>query len=400
MAKGIKDKVAIIGMGCTRFGERWDCGTEELMVEAFSEALTDAGVSREQIEMAWLGLFMQEQSAGKSGLPLSMALRLPNIPVTRVENMCATGTEALRGAVYAVAAGACDVAMAVGVEKLKDTGYPGLPERSKGTFDDLWLPNQTAPGAFAQLASAYQSKHKCDAKDLKRAMAHVSVKSHDNGLQNPKAHLRRAITEEQAMNAPMIAAPLGLYDCCGVSDGAACAIVTSVEKAKEMGITDMVTVKAMQLAPSNGFEMSTTGWDGSYLETTRIAAARAYQEAGIKNPEKELNMTEVHDCFSVTELVVMEDLGLCEEGRAINAVLDGKFDRDGEVPCQIDGGLKCFGHPIGASGLRMAYEIYLQLQGKAGERQLTSPSLGLTHNLGGHPFRNVASVSVFGLHAA
>ena len=253
MAKGIKDKVAIIGMGCTRFGERWDCGPEELMVEAFSEALSDSGVDREQIEMAWLGLFMQEQSAGKSGLPLSMSLRLPNIPVTRVENMCATGTEALRGAVYAVAAGACDVAMAVGVEKLKDTGYPGLPERSKGTFDDLWLPNATAPGAFAQLASAYQAKHKCDASDLKRAMAHVSVKSHANGVLNPKAHLRREITEEQAMNAPMIAAPLGLYDCCGVSDGAACAIVTSVEKAKEMGITDMVTVKAMQLAPCNGF---------------------------------------------------------------------------------------------------------------------------------------------------
>ena len=400
MAKGIKDKVAIIGMGCTRFGERWDCGPEELMVEAFSEALSDSGVDREQIEMAWLGLFMQEQSAGKSGLPLSMSLRLPNIPVTRVENMCATGTEALRGAVYAVAAGACDVAMAVGVEKLKDTGYPGLPERSKGTFDDLWLPNATAPGAFAQLASAYQAKHKCDASDLKRAMAHVSVKSHANGVLNPKAHLRREITEEQAMNAPMIAAPLGLYDCCGVSDGAACAIVTSVEKAKEMGITDMVTVKAMQLAPSNGFEMSTTGWDGSYLETTRSAAGRAYQEAGIKNPDKELNMTEVHDCFSVTELVVMEDLGLCDEGQGINAVLDGKFDKDGQVPCQIDGGLKCFGHPIGASGLRMAYEIYLQLQGRAGERQLNSPTMGLTHNLGGHPFRNVASVSVFGLHAA
>ncbi|MGY8843622.1 MAG: acetyl-CoA acetyltransferase [Gammaproteobacteria bacterium] len=399
MASGIRDKVAIIGMGCTRFGERWDCGPEELMVEAFNEALTDSGVSRDQIEMAWLGLFFQEQSAGKSGLPLSMALRLPNIPVTRVENMCATGTEALRGAVYAVAAGACDIAMAVGVEKLKDTGYPGLPERSKGTFDDLWLPNATAPGAFAQLASAYQAKHGCDSIDLKRAMAHISVKSHDNGLLNPKAHLRRAITEEQAMNAPMIAAPLGLYDCCGVSDGAACAIVTSVEKAKEMGIKDMITVKAMQLAPSNGFEMSTTDWDGSYLQTTRIAAARAYKEAGITDPIKQLDMTEVHDCFSVTELVVMEDLGLCEEGGAIKAVLDGKFDKDGEVPCQIDGGLKCFGHPIGASGLRMAYEIYLQLQGKAGERQLDNPSMGLTHNLGGHPFRNVASVSVLGLHS-
>ncbi|MEX2481531.1 MAG: acetyl-CoA acetyltransferase [Gammaproteobacteria bacterium] len=399
MATGIKDKVAIIGMGCTRFGERWDCGVEELVVEAFSEALSDANIDRQAIEMAWLGLFFQEQSAGKSALPLSMALRLPNIPVTRVENMCATGTEALRGAVYAVAAGACDVALALGVEKLKDTGYGGLPERSKGTFDDLWLPNATAPGAFAQLASAYSARHKCNPADLKRAMAHISVKSHANGALNPKAHLRRPITEDQAINAPMIAAPLGLYDCCGVSDGAACAIVTSVEKAREMGIKDMVTVKALQLAPSNGLEMSNNAWDGSYLLTTRIAAERAYKEAGIKNPRRELDMTEVHDCFSVTELVVMEDLGLAEEGGAIEAVLDGRFDRDGEVPCQIDGGLKCFGHPIGASGLRMAYELYLQLLGRAGDRQLSSPSLGLTHNLGGHPFRNVASVSVLGLHA-
>ena len=400
MATGIKDKVAIIGMGCTKFGERWDCGPEELIVEAFNEALADAGIDRDDIEMAWLGLFFQEQSAGKSALPLSLALRLPNIPVTRVENMCATGTEALRGAVYAVAAGACDIALAVGVEKLKDTGYSGLPERSKGTFDDLWLPNATAPGAFAQLASAYASKHQCDMSDLKRAMAHISVKSHANGVLNPKAHLQKEITEDQALNAPMVAYPLGLFDCCGVSDGSACAIVTTVEKAREMGIKDMVTVKAIQLAPSMGLEMSSTDWDGSYLLTTRVAAERAYKEAGITNPRAELDLTEVHDCFSITELVVMEDLNLADEGGAIKAVLDGNFDRDGNVPCQIDGGLKCFGHPIGASGLRMAYEIYLQLLGRAGERQLSSPSLGLTHNLGGQPYRNVASVSVFGLHSA
>ena len=400
MATGIKDKVAIIGMGCTKFGERWDCGPEELIVEAFNEALADAGIDRDDIEMAWLGLFFQEQSVGKSALPLSLALRLPNIPVTRVENMCATGTEALRGAVYAVAAGACDIALAVGVEKLKDTGYSGLPERSKGTFDDLWLPNATAPGAFAQLASAYASKHQCDMSDLKRAMAHISVKSHANGVLNPKAHLQKEITEDQALNAPMVAYPLGLFDCCGVSDGSACAIVTTVEKAREMGIKDMVTVKAIQLAPSMGLEMSSTDWDGSYLLTTRVAAERAYKEAGITNPRAELDLTEVHDCFSITELVVMEDLNLADEGGAIKAVLDGNFDRDGNVPCQIDGGLKCFGHPIGASGLRMAYEIYLQLLGRAGERQLSSPSLGLTHNLGGQPYRNVASVSVFGLHSA
>lgn len=400
MAKGIRDKVAIIGMGCSRFGERWDCGPEELMIESYREALTDAGIEQSEIEMAWLGLFFQEQSAGKSALPLSHALRLPNIPVTRVENLCATGTEALRGAVYAVAAGACDTALAIGVEKLKDTGYGGLPERSKGTFDDLWLPSSTAPGNFAQLASAYSAKHNRPMDDIKKAMAHISVKSHANGKLNPKAHLQKEITEEQALNAPMIAYPLGLFDCCGVSDGSACAIVTTVEKAKAMGIKDMVTVKAIQLAPSNGYEMQNTGWDGSYFHTTQIAAQRAYDEAGISNPRKEVDMMEVHDCFSITELVVMEDLGISAPGEAIDDVLNGVFDRDGEVPCQVDGGLKCFGHPIGASGLRMAYEMYSQLLGRAGERQIGSPSIGLTHNLGGAPNRNVASVSVLGLHSA
>ncbi|MGI9229224.1 MAG: acetyl-CoA acetyltransferase [Gammaproteobacteria bacterium] len=400
MATGIADKVAIIGMGCSRFGERWDCGHEELMLEAFQEAIADAAMDKPEIEAAWLGVFFQEQNSGKSALPLSQTLRLPNIPVTRVENLCATGTEALRGAVYAVAAGACDTALALGVEKLKDTGYAGLPERTKGTFEDMWLPNSTAPGSFAQLASAYAATHKRSIDEMKQAMAHVSVKSHANAMKNPKAHLHRKITPEQALNAPMIAYPLGLYDCCGVSDGAACAIVTSVENARARGLKDFVTVKAMQLAPSNGYEMSDSEWDGSYTVTTRLAAQRAYREAGIKDPKKELDMLEVHDCFSITELVVMEDLYLSEQGRAINDILDGVYDADGNIPCQIDGGLKCFGHPIGASGLRMVYEMYLQLRGRAGERQLSNPALGLTHNLGGIPVRNVASVSVFGLLAA
>jgi acetyl-CoA C-acetyltransferase len=400
MARGIADQVAIIGMGCSRFGERWDCGADDLVIEAFLEAQQDAGIDRDDIEAAWLGVFYQEQNTGKSALPLSMALRLPNIPVTRVENLCATGTEALRGAVYAVAAGACDIALACGVEKLKDTGYPGLPERTKGTFEDLWQVSNTPPGSFAQLASAYAARHRRSMQDLKRAMAHISVKSHANGSRNPKAHLRKEITEEQVLNAPMVAYPLGLYDCCGVSDGAACAIVTSVEKARAMGRKDMVVVKAMQLAPSNGFEMCSSAWDGSYTPTTRVAAERAYREAGVNNPRAELDLLEVHDCFSITELVLMEDLFLSDEGRAIEDVLDGVYDAGGELPCQTDGGLKCFGHPVGASGLRMAYEIYQQLLGKAGQRQLRNPSLGLTHNLGGLPMRNVASVAIFGLMAA
>ena len=405
MASGIKDKVVICGMGCSQFGERWGLGPDDLMIEAFTEALADSGIERDRIEAAWLGVFFDEQNTGKSSLPMSMALRLPNVPTTRVENLCATGTEALRGAVYAVAAGACDIALAMGVEKLKDTGFSGLPERTKGTFEDLYLPTSTAPGAFAQLASAYAERYGFSMQDLKRAMAHISVKSHENATRNPKAHLRNRITEQQVLDAPAVAYPLGVLDCCGVSDGAACAIVTTPEIARTLSKRDLVSVQAMQLAPSNGVEMGHQSWDGSHTLTTPIAAARAYAEAGIRNPREQIDLIEVHDCFSITELVLMEDLGFSEIGRSPHDVLDGRYDRDGAIPCQIDGGLKCFGHPIGATGLRMAYEIYLQLLGRAGDRQLRGraghgPAIGLTHNLGGIPNRNIASVSILGLLTA
>mgnify|MGYP003672133923 FL=1 len=398
MAQGIRDKVVILGMGCSRFGERWDCSGEDLMLEAFQEALADAEIARDQIEAAWFGLSMQEQSVSKSALSLSHALRLPNIAATRVENLCATGSEALRGAVYAVAAGAADIALALGVEKLKDTGYGGLPERTKGTFNDLWQPNVTAPGSFAQFASAYSAHHNVEMSVLKEAMAHISWKSHENGFKNPKAHLRKRLSKEAILSAPMVAYPLGLFDCCGVSDGSACAIVASPEMARRLGRTgDLVSIKSMQLSLSNGSEMSHNSWDGSYAQTTRIASKKAYQEAGVTDPVRDLSLVEVHDCFSITELVTMEDLGLARTGDGYKDVLAGKFDADGEVACNIDGGLKCFGHPIGASGLRMAYEGYTQLLNRAGERQLTRPKLALTHNLGGFPNNNICSISILGL---
>jgi acetyl-CoA C-acetyltransferase len=396
MASGIKDKVAILGMGCSRFGERWESGAEELMVEAFNEALADAGIDVTQIDAAWFSTHFEEINVGKGGLPLSIALRLPNIAVTRVENFCASGSEAFRGAVYAVASGACDIALAVGVEKLKDTGYGGLPGSLGGTLNPQWSANGSAPGNFAQLASAYRAKHKVGRDDLKRAIAHISVKSHANGANNPKAHLQKAVTEEQVLKAPMIAEPLGLFDCCGVSDGAAAAIVTTPEIARQLGKTDIVAVKALQLSLSNGSESGHNSWDGSYFHTTRIAAAKAYKEAGITRPRDQVSMFECHDCFSITELVTMEDLQLSPEGGAIRDVMDGFYDADGQVPCQIDGGLKCFGHPIGASGIRMLYEMYLQLQGRAGARQLAAPSIGMTHNLGGSPMSNVAAVCIVG----
>ncbi|MBQ0799351.1 MAG: acetyl-CoA acetyltransferase [Porticoccaceae bacterium] len=398
MASGIKDKVVILGAGCSKFGERWDCEPADLMAEAFEECIADAGIDKSQIEAAWQSTGIDAYSVGPGAMPLSMGLRLPYIPVTRLENYCASGTEAFRAATYAVASGACDIALAMGFEKLKDTGYGGLPQRSRGVSNDLYYPNLSAPGMFAQLAAGYRAKYGTSKEDLKRAMAHVSVKSHANGMKNPKAHLQRLITEEQAMNAMMIADPIGLFDCCGVSDGAACAIVTTPEIAKSLGKQNLVGVKALQMCASNGEEGGFDGWDGSYVKTTRIAAKRAYEEAGITKPREQISMTEVHDCFSVTEMVTMEDLFLSEDGGAVKDVLDGVFDADGEVPCQIDGGLKCFGHPIGASGLRMLYEMYLQLSGRAGDRQLADPKLGLTHNLGGFPHQNVVSVAIVGAY--
>ena len=400
MPQGIRDKVAILGMGCSKFGERWDAGPDDLMVEAYLEAMQDAGVEPTQLDAAWFSTHIDEIGSGKGGTPLSIALRLPNIAVTRVENFCASGSEAFRGAVYAVAAGAADIALAVGVEKLKDTGYGGLPVANPGTLNPQIMPNGSAPGNFAQLASAYRAKHGVSKDDLKRAIAHVSVKSHANGAKNPKAHLRKPITEEQALNAPLIAEPLGLFDCCGVSDGAAAAIVTTPEIARGLGKRDLVTVKALQLSVSNGYESQYNGWDGSHFHTARVAAGKAYREARIERPREQISMMEVHDCFSITELVTMEDLFISPEGQGWRDVLDGFYDADGGMPCQIDGGLKCFGHPIGASGLRMLYEMYLQLQGRAGERQLRDPVFGMTHNLGGAPASNVCSVAIIGQEGA
>jgi len=211
-----------------------------------------------------------------------------------------------------------------------------------------------------------------------------------------KAHLRREVTIEQVMASPIIAWPLGLFDCCGVSDGAAAAIVTRADLAKKFR-PDPVYIKSSQIAASSGEELMYTDYDYAHVESTCRAAMKAYQEAGIKNPRQEINMMEVHDCFSITELVTYEDLQISPRGRAKEDIDAGFYELGGQIPCQPDGGLKCFGHPIGASGLRMMYEMYKQLQGKAGARQVKNPKFGLTHNLGGVPPRNVVSIFVVGL---
>ena len=397
MAEGINNKVAIVGMGCTKFGERGEAGAEDLMVEAFVECLEHAGIEKRDIQVAYFGTHYEEISVGKSSLPLSQTLKLPYIPVTRIENYCTTGTEVFRAACYAVASGAYDIALALGVEKLKDTGYPGLPPVDR-VMRFIIGANMTAPGQFAQLATAYSAKYGLPMDKLKQAIAQVSVNSHRNGAMNPKSHLRRVVTEEQVLSAPMISYPLGLFDCCGVSDGAAAAIITTPEIARNLKKgQDPVMVKALQISASSGEESMYSNWDGAHMETTSRASLMAYKEAGIKNPREEINMMELHDCFSITEFVTYEDLHISPRGKAYDDVMDGFFHLNGTIPSQVDGGLKCFGHPIGASGLRMLYAMYEQiLERVPDERRVKNSRLCMTHNLGGVPTSNVCSIAIIG----
>jgi acetyl-CoA C-acetyltransferase len=249
---------------------------------------------------------------------------------------------------------------------------------------------------FAMMAVKYFERYGISLERGKELLARISVKSHHNGSMNPKAHLRKEITVADVLKAPIIARPLGLLDCCGVSDGAAAAIVVGTDRAKEFR-SDPVYVKAIQIAADPGTSFYDQGFDYSHVESTCRAASKAYEEAGVADPRSEIDMMEVHDCFSITELVTYEDLFISPRGKAGQDLEEGFYNLDGQVPCQPDGGLKCFGHPIGASGLRMLYEMYKQLQGKSGPRQIDNPRLGLTHNLGGQPARNVAAIAIVGL---
>lgn len=390
MAQSIKDRVAIIGMGCTKFGERWDCNALDLMVEAAYEAYEDAGIEPNDIQAAWFGT----QNSAWSGQPAAQALKLDYIPITRVENFCCTGTDAFRNACYAVAAGVYDICLAIGVEKLKDTGWTGLGGTAVPGTSQTEL--QVAPPVqFALAATRYSKHYGIPMDELKRAMARIAVKNHKNGTLNPKAHFQREITIEDALKAPWVAWPLGLYDCCGVSDGSACAIITTPELAKNFR-DDYVLVKGLGLAVSGRQGQLQDDYDFVHFEENVRASQQAYKEAGITNPFKEIDVAIVHDCFTITELIIMEDLQFSPRGGAPEMIHAGVFDMDGELAVNIDGGLKCFGHPIGASGLRMIYEVYKQLQGKAGKRQRKDPGLGLTHNLGGYPGSFTCAVTILG----
>jgi acetyl-CoA C-acetyltransferase len=376
-------------MGCTKFGEHWDKGTEDLLVDAAYQAYESAGVEPNDIDAYWLGTM----ASGISGLTLSEPLKIQYKPVTRVENMCATGSEALRQACYAVASGAFDIAMAIGVEKLKDSGYSGLVINNPpndGTHGSM-----TAPASFSLLAPAYFKKYGLDPDKGKDVLTRIAWKNHKNGAKNPKAQFQKEVSLEAIKNSPKIADPLGIMDCSGVSDGSAAAIVVRAEDAHKY-CKNPIYIKALSLIAGPAEGPLSQDYDFTTFREVVATAKDAYAQAGITNPREQISMAEVHDCFTPTELVLYEDLGFSPRGTAWQDVMDGFFDLEGKLPVNPDGGLKSFGHPIGASGLRMMYEMWLQMRGEAGPRQIKNPKVGLTHNLGGAPGRCVSFVSVVG----
>ena len=392
-SRGIRDRVAIVGMGCTDFGEHWDRGVDDMVSAASYAALENAGVDKDSIDAAWIGTL----GSGASGLTLSKPLQLQYKPVTRVENYCATGSDSFRNACYAVASGAYDVVLAAGVEKLKDTGFSGLTvalPASDGTNTTL-----SAPALFSLLVPAYSKRYGVDPEQMKEVLTRIAWKNHHNGALNPRAQFRREVPKEAIACSPNVAGPLGVMDCSGVSDGSAAAVIVRAEDAHRY--TDKpLYVKALSLAAGPGTGPMNQDYDYTTFEEVTRSAQDAYQQAGVTDPAAEIAMAEVHDCFTPTELVLMEDLGFAERGMAWKEVLAGTFDLDGPLPVNPDGGLKAFGHPIGATGLRMLFECWLQLRREAGDRQIASVdrgrTLGLTHNLGGSPGDCVSFVSIVG----
>ena len=389
-SNSIRDRVAIVGMGCTSFGEHWGKSVDDMLIESSTDALKSAGIEKDDIDAFWLGT----SGSGASGLLLSQPLKLDYKPVTRVENMCATGSEAFRNACYAVASGAYDTVMAIGVEKLKDSGFSGLVTSS--VANDGTNPSITAPASFSLLEPAYANKYGVDRAQMKEVLTRIAWKNHRNGALNPRAQFRKEVPKDTICGAPLVAGNLGIFDCSGVSDGSAAAIICRVEDAHRY--TDRpLYVKALSFAAGPGTGPIDPDYDYTTFHEVTRSGADAYAQAGIEDPRAALAMAEVHDCFTPTELVLMEDLGFADRGAAWKEVLAGTFDLEGELAVNPDGGLKSFGHPIGASGLRMLFECWLQLRGEAGARQITNgKKLGLTHNLGGAPGRCVSFVSIVG----
>ena len=385
MSGTIAGKVAIIGAGITKFGELFEQSYNDLVVEAAFEAYEDAGVSGDDVEAAWLGTYLPLGRGfdGTGGPSLAEALNLYPKPVSRVSNYCTTGMEAVRMAAMAVASGMHDVVLAVGAEKMREVPPRGsLVAQHVEKLHPMYSKGRTAPGSFAVLARRYFEEFGATKEDL----AEVAVKNHHHGSLNPRAHFRKNITKEQVLKAPPVTEPLGLYDCCPTTDGAAAVVLCRADLAESrFAKKDYVLIDGMGLSCATGY--ITTAFNPRFdfigFEATREAARQAYTQAGVTNPREEIDLAEVHDCFTITEILNYEDLGFVEKGEGPEFVKSGASKLGGELPVNTSGGLKSCGHPIGATGARVVADLTHQLLGRCGDRQVKGAKRALGHTLGG-----------------
>ena len=383
MSESIRDKTAIVGVGACQFGENWDQSREDMIVDAAYEAYADAGIEnpQAQIDAVFCGAVYPRDGTSE----VAEALKFFGKPISIVSDYCQTGTDALRFGVFAVACGMHDTVLVVGFDKPKDRGVSG-PSVS---FDRVRGLPATPAGWFSLCAARYFETYDAGREDLAR----IAVKNHHNGTLAPKSMLKREITIEDVLRARMISWPFGLFDVAAQSDGAAAAIITRSDRARSFR-DDYVLVKAISIAVSEHPQRD-PDFDFLAWKPTIYAARSAYEQAGITEPFRELDVVQLHDCFTMTELLSYEDLGLCKKGEAKDHIASGTFELGGELPVNTDGGLKSFGHPTGATGVRMVYENTLQLQGRAGERQVKNATMALSHNLGGPP--TTCGIAILGM---
>lgn len=378
----IAGEVAIVGVGVTPFGVLPDKGYLDLVADASFAALDDAGLTPQDLDAAWLGTAepLLAGLVGDSAAAVAEALHHP-LPASRVSNFCTSGMEAVRHAAMAVAAGEAEVALAVGAEKMRDvTPRQSLVAKTSNQTHPTLSKGRTAPGQFALVANRYMHVYGTDP----RAFAAVAVKNHEHGTRNPKAHYRTAVTIEEVMAAPRVADPLGLLDCTPTTDGGAAVIVASREWA-ERHARRHALISGVGLFAVDGYFAMHTRSHNDFLgfEATRRAAAIAYAQAGITDPRAQLDVVECHDCFTITEIVNTEDLGLAPPGGGVELLQSGATAFGGDIPVNLSGGLQSCGHPVGATGVRMVAEIVDQVTGRAGERQVPGARRGLAHTLGG-----------------
>jgi len=365
--------VAVVGSGMIDFGELFEQSIDDMAEQAFLNAVEDVdhGIEPGEIDAAWFGTLDIANDAS-SGLGASHATGLFNIPLSRVENACATGSTAFRQATTAVRAGQADVALVLGAEKMRDSAE-GLIEGA--ALDQVWRGRGvTMPAFFGMRATRHMHQY----ETTREQIAKVSVKNHENGSKYPHAHYRFTCDVDDVVEGPQVTYPLNLYDCCPVTDGAAASIIVSEDVVEEY-TDDPVWVAGSGLSTDSllrGGDDALVGFPASSQ-----AASQAYEEAGIT--AEEIDVAEVHDCFTITELVTYEDLGFCEKGNGGAFIDSGAPELDGEKPVNPSGGLLAKGHPIGATGVAQINEIYEQLRGEAGAVQVgNDPDYGLQHNAG------------------